>query len=71
VSTEKMSWKTTLTFGKYEGKSLIAVLATDKEYLAWCFWFKIEEKYPELQWLKQNLKPKELSEILRLQDGLE
>jgi hypothetical protein len=61
-----VDWKTELSFGKHKGKTLISILASDKEYLAWAFWFRLEEKYPELQWLKDNISTKEMHAILSM-----
>ena len=62
-----MNWKSEMSFGKHKGSTLIAVLSSDKDYLAWCFFFHMEDKYPELRWIKENIKPKEMQSILSLQ----
>jgi len=62
-----MDWKSEFTFGKHKGESLINVLVSDKEYLAWCFWFNLDQKYEELRFIKENIKQKEMQSILSLQ----
>lgn len=59
-----MNWKTPVSFGRYEGYPLITMLVVDKPYLKWCYEQKLDEKYPELAWLKENVKPKEWQMIL-------
>lgn len=59
-----MNWKTPMSFGQYEGYPLIAVLAAGKTWLKWAYKNNLDEKYPELKWLKENIKPIEWNRIL-------
>lgn len=67
VEDKKFSWGTEFPFGKYKGKTLAAVTTADKAYIAWALQENLHEKYPELKWVLDNIKPYELNEILKLQ----
>lgn len=66
-----ITWKSKFTFGKYAetetnpGATLLSVLITDKPYLSWCFKEHLDEKYNELVFIRENIKPKEWNEILK------
>jgi hypothetical protein len=76
----QITWKSQFTFGKYKPKpieemtekekakppvTLLSVLVTDKKWLAWCYKGNLDEKYPELAWIRDNVEAKEWDLILK------
>jgi len=62
-----IEWSSKWSFGKYKetGETILQVLITDKEWLSWCFREKLDEKFAELRFIRNQVKPAEWSAILK------
>jgi hypothetical protein len=63
MSKGDINWSTPISFGQHKDESILNVKIKYPKYLAWCFVNELHLKYPELEWLFDNLKKHELKQI--------
>jgi hypothetical protein len=72
TSQQPLSWDSHWSFGKYKfseilgekSPTLLQVLAIDKSWLRWCYAENLDDKYPELVFIRDNVKSQEWNSIL-------
>lgn len=64
LTSKRLSWESTMSFGKHKGKMLLVVLATDKPWLRWAWENELHTAHPEIAFIFENVTPVEMKRIL-------